>query len=117
MIIYLGYCKFGDFVRVLERIGVILGKIIDIQNVFNHYDTEKTGFIDYKKFSYDLFYSKPEQNKTTSITTLQIITTENRSKQGFESNMMKDSHFIKLLNFLKSNGSYALINFYKEFKV
>jgi len=117
ILLILGYCKFGDFVRVLERIGVILGKIINIQNVFNYYDTEKTGFIDYKKFSYDLFNSKPEQNKTTSITNLQRITTENRSKQGFESNMMKDSHFIKLHNFLNSNGSYGLMHFYKEFKV
>lgn len=107
----LGYCKFRDFIKTLDKIGVVLGKIVDNQNVFNHYDTERTGYIDYKKFAFNLFNSNTNAKKKI------LLINESRQKNGFESNMMKDSHMIKLHNFLLSIGRNGLINFYKEFKV
>lgn len=81
--------------------------------MFNHYDTERTGYLDYKKFSTDLFHQKTISKQKT----LPSVVQENRTKSGFEFNMMKDSHLIKLHNFLKSKGANGFIQFYKQFKV
>ena len=81
--------------------------------MFNHYDTERTGYLDYKKFSSDLF----NQKLISKQKTLPSVVQENRTNGGFELNMMKDSHLIKLHNFLKSKGANGFMQFYRQFKV
>jgi len=44
-----------DFIKTIEKIGVVLPKVHDIQLVFDFYDFDKKGRIDYKKFSQDIF--------------------------------------------------------------
>jgi hypothetical protein len=62
-------CKLRDFIRAIEKIGVVLGKIHDLHEVFNHYDKEGSGYLDYKKFSFEIFYSNEK------LTTKQLIST------------------------------------------
>lgn len=56
-----GLCNLRDFIRTIEKIGVVLGKIHDVQEVFSYYDSEGTGNLDYKKFSVNIF-KKEEKN-------------------------------------------------------
>lgn len=50
-----GLASLRDFIKTSEKIGVVLGKIHDITDVFNYYDSEGSGYIDYKKFSNKVF--------------------------------------------------------------
>jgi len=43
-------------------------KVNEIQEVFNYYDRERSGFIDYKKFAHELFYRKLESRENTQNT-------------------------------------------------
>jgi Ca2+-binding EF-hand superfamily protein len=60
-----GFASLRDFIKTIEKIGVVLGKIHDVTDVFNYYDKETTGSIDYKKFS-NLLFSQEEQGKKTN---------------------------------------------------
>ena len=59
-----GLASLRDFIKTVEKIGVVLGKVQDNQEVFNYYDVDNTGFIDYKKFAHNLF-SKTGEGKVT----------------------------------------------------
>lgn len=50
-----GLATLRDFIKTIEKIGVVLAKIHDISEVFNYYDQEGTGSIDYKKFASHIF--------------------------------------------------------------
>ncbi len=62
-----GFCNLRDFIKTIEKIGVVLPRVHDIQLVFDFYDNEKNGRIDYKKLSQDIFdSSKKEKRNFTS---------------------------------------------------
>lgn len=50
-----GFCNLRDFIKTIEKIGVVLPKVHDMQIVFDFYDQEKNGKIDYKKLSQEIF--------------------------------------------------------------
>ena len=50
-----GFCNLRNFIKTHERIGVVLSKIKDIEEVFNHFDINHTGIINYKKFCHEIF--------------------------------------------------------------
>jgi Ca2+-binding EF-hand superfamily protein len=65
-----GYCAIRDFIKTVEKIGVIIPKTNDLQRLFSHYDSENKGSINYKQLSNSLFSNKPKS------------TSSNNSKQG-----------------------------------
>jgi Ca2+-binding EF-hand superfamily protein len=50
-----GLASLRDFIKTIEKIGVVLSKIHDITDVFNYYDPEGSGYIDYKKYATKIF--------------------------------------------------------------
>jgi hypothetical protein len=46
--------------------GVVLSKIHDIETIFEYYDTNNKGFIDYKLFANKLFSSNDQKLITTA---------------------------------------------------
>lgn len=65
-----GYCAIRDWIKTVEKIGVIIPKTNDLQRIFSYYDSENKGLINYKQFANSLFSNKTSSN------------TSNISKQG-----------------------------------
>jgi Ca2+-binding EF-hand superfamily protein len=57
-----GMASLRDFIKTIEKIGVVMGKIHDVSEVFNHYDSDANGSIDYKKFAVTLFSQEEKRN-------------------------------------------------------
>ncbi len=45
----------------MDKVGVSLSKVYDMQEIFIYYDSEKQNKIDYKKFSSELFCLKKKK--------------------------------------------------------
>ena len=43
-------CEFNEFNKVIEKIGVVLQSQKEAQQIFNHYDLDKSGVLEYKEF-------------------------------------------------------------------
>ena len=50
-----GYCPLQNFVRVQNRIGVVLPKIKDLEIIFNYFSDSESSLLNYKKFCKDIF--------------------------------------------------------------
>lgn len=49
-----GFCNLREFIKTIEKIGVVLPKVQDFQLVFDFYDAGKKGKIEYKKMAQDV---------------------------------------------------------------
>lgn len=52
-----------EFIKTIEKIGVVLPKVQDIQLVFDYYDLDKKGRIDYKKLAQEIFDPNTKQKR------------------------------------------------------
>ena len=50
-----GFCTIRDWIKAVEKIGIIVSKTSELQKIFKHYDTEDKGIFNYKKFANNLF--------------------------------------------------------------
>lgn len=91
-----GFCNLRNFIKTHERIGVILSKIKDIEEVFNHFDINQTGVINYKKFCHEIF------------TNNQIISAN-----------QQEGNYLKILNekLISNGGALALVQLIKEIQI
>ena len=66
-----GVASLRDWMKAMEKVGVVLSKAYDMEEVFKYYDLDKQGVIDYKRFSADLFsgkrVSRPEWKEVKSV--------------------------------------------------
>lgn len=46
----LGVCEPAEFQKAMEKIGVAIPSKRDVEALFNYYDTDKSGALDYKEF-------------------------------------------------------------------
>ncbi len=53
-----------DFIKTIEKIGVVLPKVQDFQLVFDFYDAGKKGKIEYKKIAQEVFGPNALQKRT-----------------------------------------------------
>lgn len=91
-----GFCNLRNFIKTHERIGVVLSKIKDIEEVFNHFDINHTGIINYKKFCHEIF----------------------STNQNVETNQ-QEGNYIKILNekLIANGGALALVQLLKEIHI
>lgn len=47
----LGTCEPEEFQKAIEKIGVSIPSKKDLMMLFNYYDTDKSGSLDYKEFT------------------------------------------------------------------
>jgi Ca2+-binding EF-hand superfamily protein len=57
-----GQCTIKDFIKAVEKIGVIFPKTNDMQKVFKNYDNDSKGIVDYKVFASYLFSPRVNNN-------------------------------------------------------
>lgn len=96
-----GYCTLQNFIRVQNRIGVVLQKIKDFEIIFNYFSEPETSLLNYKKFCKEIFnYGQPKPNKG-------------------ENNFEEEKDFISLLThkLLLKNGPFTLLELIKNLQI
>jgi hypothetical protein len=53
--------------KSIEKIGVLINKAQDMQYIFNHYDKEDKGYINYKQFAKNIFNKENLKKKECAI--------------------------------------------------
>lgn len=100
----------------MDKVGVVLSRVYDMQEVFKYYDENNEGFIDYKKFSIDLFSSKRVKRPISSTPT--EVKQPPRNNTLATQNNNSTTAFDKIHGYLKSRGfEGSLIHFLKQFKM
>ena len=125
-----GFCNLQNFMRANEKIGVVMNKVNDLQEIFNYFDKEKSGVIDYKKFCKEIFNLNIENDSNENNTNFNNNLNNNnlnyksRFNQKNNSNIFNDEtnnkkpFFEKLINILSiGNGPKNLMNLHKQFKI
>lgn len=57
----------------MEKIGVVLSRVQDIQEIFRFYDSEKKGLINYKEFAQKIFSKEKNLNKRNEYDTNYLV--------------------------------------------
>ena len=96
-----GYCTLQDFVRVHNRIGVVLPKIKIYEDIFNYFSESETSLLNYKKFCKEIFNfdsSKPVQDGN---------------------DIEEDKDFVSILikKILTKNGPFTLLEIIKNLQM
>ena len=122
-----GFCNLQNFMRANEKIGVVMNKVSDLQEIFNFFDKEKSGVIDYKKFCKEIFNLNIENDPNENNNNNQSNNNNNlnyKSRFNQKSNIFNDDinnkkpFFEKLINILSlGNGARNLMNLHKQFKI
>ena len=112
-----GFCTPKTFLQTIYKIGITGLTEENILNLFNQYDTEKKGELDYKKFIGLLYYnqsiinedridSKKIEVPKPNMYTGQVDTDDNSSYQSNQNKNYKISN--------KKNDDYSLIDIIRE---
>ena len=113
-----GFCNIKDFIKANEKIGVVLGHIQDFQDIFNYFDTDKIGVINYRQFCKTIFNMKEQKNKQFQSNVQSELNYQERKTNNRNDNKRKEPFFDKLVNILIQNGgAISLISLFKEFKL
>ena len=96
-----GYCPLQNFVRVQNRIGVVLPKIKDFELIFSYFADPETFLLDYKKFCKEIFnfgHLKQIQEEDDAI---------------------EDRDFISIIinKILAKNGPFTLLDIIKNLQI
>ena len=57
-----GYCSLQNFVRVQNRLGVVLPKVKDFEIIFNYFSEPESSLLNYKKFCHEIFNFNPSKS-------------------------------------------------------
>ena len=49
-------CNLQNFIKANDKLGVSLSKITDIERVFNYFDRDRKGIINYKQFAHEILF-------------------------------------------------------------
>ena len=96
-----GHCTLQTFVRVQNRIGVVVPKVKDFEIIFNYFSDPETSLLNYKKFCKEIFNFEP-------------------SNQGKEPNEVEeDKDFVSILTYklLSKGGAFTLLELIKNLQI
>ena len=96
-----GHCTLQTFVRVQNRIGVVVPKVKDFEIIFNYFSDPETSLLNYKKFCKEIFNFDP-------------------SNQGKEPNELEeDKDFVSILTYklLSKGGAFTLLELIKNLQI
>ena len=105
-----GFCNLRSFIKTHERLGVVLSKLKDIEEIFNHFDHDCSGRINYKQFCNEIFYPHQQHQQQQSV--------YNKSfTQQYQTN--NNNSFVNILNeqLISKGGSLALMQLIKEMQI
>ena len=96
-----GFCTLQTFVRVQNRIGVVLPNIKDFEIIFNYFSEPETSLLNYKKFSREIFlFGKSKYIQD-------------------ENNLKEEKDFISILinKLIVRNGPFTLLELIKNLQI
>ena len=96
-----GHCTLQTFVRVQNRIGVVVPKVKDFEIIFNYFSDPETSLLNYKKFCKEIFNFES-------------------SNQGKETNEVEeDKDFLSILTYklLSKGGAFTLLELIKNLQI
>ena len=96
-----GFCTLQNFIRVQNRLGVVLPKIKDLEKIFNYFSDPETSLLNYKNFC-NIIFNLDEYN----------------SNQNEEDEyIQKDFVSILINKILDMNGSMTLLEILKNLQI
>ena len=101
-----GTCNLQNFIKSLERLGVILPRISDIESIFNYY-SNNSGILNYKEFSH-LIYDKNNKFNINYNKNNENLKNFDFSEILFNS-LIEDGNGIK--NLIKLLKSFSIVDY------
>ena len=98
-----GYCTLRDWIKTMEKLGIIYPRIQDNQEVFKQYDVENTGHINYKEFA---------AKYCSRISSLSKNLNSNNSVKVNNENSLERFNLV-----IKEKGCSLLLSLLKDIKV
>ena len=95
-----GFCTLQNFIRVQNRIGVVLPKIKDLEKIFNYFSDPETSLLNYKNFC-NIIFNLDEYN-------------QNQNEDEFK---QKDFISILINKILDMNGAMTLLEILKNLQI
>ena len=95
-----GFCTLQNFIRVQNRIGVVLPKIKDLEKIFNYFSDPESSLLNYKNFC-NIIFNLDEYNQNQN---------EDEYKQ-------KDFISILINKILDMNGAMTLLEILKNMQI
>ena len=96
-----GYCTLQNFIRVQNRIGVVLPRVKDLEKIFNYFSDPETSLLNYKKFS-NIIFNLDEYN-------------QNQNEE--EESSQKDFISILINKISDMNGAMTLLEILKNMQI
>ena len=99
-----GLCTLQNFIKVNDRLGVVLPKLDNFEIIFNYFVEPETSLLNYRKFIHDIFNFKSTNEK--------IIQWEKEEE-------IPEKDFIRILTekIIQRGGTFALIEFVKNLQM
>ena len=96
-----GFCTLQNFIRVQNRIGVVLPKIKDLERIFEYFSDPETSLLNYKNFC-NIIFNLDEYNNNPDET---------------ENIMERDFISILINKLLEANGAMTLLELLKNLQI
>lgn len=97
-----GYCSLQNFIRVQNRLGVVLPKVKDFELIFNYFAEPESSLLNYKKFCHEIFNFNPS----------------NKAPQEYDSpEEEKDFVCILIDKLLSKDGAFTLLELIKNLQM
>ena len=96
-----GFCTLQNFIRVQNRIGVVLPKIKDLERIFEYFSDPETSLLNYKNFC-NIIFNLDEYNQNPNET---------------EDIIERDFISILINKLLEANGAMTLLELLKNLQI
>ena len=96
-----GFCTLQNFIRVQNRIGVVLPKIKDLERIFEYFSDPETSLLNYKNFC-NIIFNLDEYNNNPNET---------------EDIIERDFISILINKLLEANGAMTLLDLLKNLQI
>ena len=98
-----GFCNFDNFLKVNQKLGVIMPNPRDLQKIFFYFDSNKEGLINYEDFIDNIFKQKNE-NKKNNINNANPQKINKKIQNNIKAqNYAKTNYFSKYVNNPENN--------------
>lgn len=115
-----GQCSISEFLKAITTIGITGFSESDLEQIFNLYDTNGSGELDYKEFVGGIFSNNSVNNESRNPKKVQAETTspvKRMSKQEYLETEEVDNILQKIRSKLASRGVRGICSIARNFRI